>query len=220
MTILPWQAGCRPQEDESPPTSSLPFTHLHAKRKDGNDDFEDQRQGQLPHGGVHAHPGWPVRDVVHRPCHVGVVDVVTELGGLEGPAVIEQLRNELARAPARVGVGVGDDGSDGGHHDDLQHRVLPQLGGFAPPAPGDVAADEERPPQAPEHPQQDEGEELGHVPGRVILHVEENETAVPKGVDGSQREGRHQGREKGPPQSLQGEVVTDLGRTSGNSGGG
>lgn len=193
---------------------SFPFTYLHAKGKYGNDDFEDQSQGQLPHGCVNPDPSRPVWDVIHRPGHVGVIDVVTELGRLEGPAVIEQLRNELARAPARVGVGVGDDGSDGCHCDDLQHRVLPQPGGFAPPAPGDVAADEQCSPQAPEDPKQDEGEEFSHVPGRVIFHIKENKAAVPKGVDGPQREGCHQGRKEGPPQGLQGEVVTDLQGTS------
>lgn len=197
----------------APPTSSFPFIYLHAKGKYGNDDFEDQRQGQLPHGCVYPEPSWPVRNVIHRPGHVGVVDIVTELGGLKGPTVIEQLRNELARALACVGVGVGDDGCDGSHHNDLQHRVLPQLGGFAPPAPGDVAADKEGSPQAPKDPQQDEGEELGHVPGRVIFHIKENKAAVPKGIDGSQCEGRHQGRKKGPPQGLQGKVVTNLGQT-------
>lgn len=205
VTILFWGLGCYPQKDRGclpPLTPSLSFTYLHAKGKYGNDDFEDQRQGQLPHGRVNSDPGRAVGDVVHGPRHVGVIDVVTELGGLEGPAVIEELGYELTRAAARVGVGVGDDGSDGGHRDDLQHRVLPQLGGFAPPAPGDVAADEQGSPQAPEDPKQDEGEELGHVPGRVILHIEEDEAAVPKGIDGSQREGCHQGRKKGPPQGL------------------
>ena len=76
----------------------------------------------------------------------------TQLGGLKGPAIIEELGNELACAAACVGVGVGNNGGDGSHRDDLQHWVLPQLGGLAPPAPGDVAADEEGPPQAPEDP--------------------------------------------------------------------
>ena len=131
----------------------------------------------------------------------GITDSI-QLGGLKGPTIIEELGNELACAAACVGVGVGNNGGDGSHRDDLQHWVLPQLGGLAPPAPGDVAADEEGPPQAPEDPKQDEGEELSHVPGRVILHVEEDEAAVPEWIDGSQREGCHQGRKKGPPQGL------------------
>lgn len=82
--------------------------------------------------------------------------------------------------------------------------------GLAAAAPGDVGPDEEGPPQASEHPQQDEGEELEHVPGRVVLHVKQHQATVPERVDGAQHERRHQSREERAPQSLQREIIADL----------
>lgn len=184
--------------------------YLHAKSEYGDDDFEHQSQGQLPHGRVDPGASGSVRNVVHGPGHVGVVDVVTELWGLQGAAVVEELGDELAGAPAGVGVGVGDDGRDGCYHNHLQHWVFPKPGGFPPPAPGDVAPDEEGPPEAPKDAEQDEGEELGHVPGGVVLHVEQDQPAVSKGIDGPQREGSHQSSKKWPPEGFQREVVADL----------
>ncbi len=174
-------------------------SHLHAECEDGNDDLEDERQRELPEGVVDAGPGGSVRDVVHGPGRVGVVDVVAELRGLERAAVVEQLWDQLAGAAPRVGIGEGQHGRDPRHHDHLQHRVLAQPCGLAPPAPGDVAADEERPPETPEHTQQNERHQLGHVPRRVILHVEQNQPIVAKRVDGAQRERRHKRREERPP---------------------
>lgn len=164
----------------------------------------------MPQGVVDAGPRWTVRDVVHRPTHVGVVDVVTQLRRLQRTAVVEELRDELAGATPRVRVGEGQHGRDARHGDHLQHRVLAQLRGLAPPAPGDVGPDEQRPPQPAEDAQQDERHQLGHVPRRVVLHVEEHQAAVAEGVDGAQSEGSNQRGEEGAPQGLEGEIVADL----------
>lgn len=178
LTTAPWLGQVR--ENSCPPvpcarTAPVPvLIYLHAESEYRDDDFEHQSQGQLPHGRVDPRASRSVGNVVHWPGHVGVIDVVAELRGLQGTAVIEELGDELAGAPAGVGVGVGDDGGDGCYHNDLQHRVFPQPGGFPPPAPGDVASDEEGPPEAPKDAEQDEGEELGHVPGGVVLHVEQD----------------------------------------------
>lgn len=177
----------------------LPHPHLHPEGEDGDDDLEDERQGQLPEGAVDPGPRWPVRNVIHGPAHVGVVDVVAELRGLQRAAVVKELRDELAGAAAGVGVGEGQHGGDTRHRDDLQDRVLPQLGGLPPAAPGDVGPDEEGPPKTAEHTQQDEGHQLGHVPGRVVLHVEQHQPAVAKRVDGPQREGGDERGEEGAP---------------------
>lgn len=170
--------------------------YLHSESENGDDNFEHQSQGQLPHGRVDSGASRPVRNVIHWPGHVGVIDVVTELRGLQGTTVIEELGDQLAGAPAGVGVGVGDDGSDSCYHNDLQHRVFPKPGGFSPPAPGDVAPDEERPPEAPKDAEQDEGEELGHVPGCVVLHIKQDQPAVSKRIDGPQCEGSHESSKK------------------------
>lgn len=73
---------------------------------------------------------------------------------------------------------------------------------LAPPAPGDVGFDEEGAPEAPEHSQQDERDELKQVPWRVVLHVEQHQAAVPKRVNGAKHEGRHQGGKERAPQRL------------------
>lgn len=44
------------------------------------------------------------------------------------------------------------------------------------------------------------------------LHVEENQAAVPKRVDGAQGKGSDQGGEEGAPQGLEREIITDLKR--------
>lgn len=183
---------------------------LHAEGEDGDDYLEDKGEGQLPQGVVDARPRWPVGDVVHRPTHVGVVDVVAQLRGLQCAAVVEELRDELAGAASRVRVGEGQHGRNACHCNHLQHRVLAQLRGLAPPAPGDVGPDEQCPPQAAEDTQQDEGHQLGHVPRRVVLNVEEHQAAVAEGVDGAQSEGSDQRGEEGAPQGLEGEIVADL----------
>ena len=185
-------------------------TDLHAEGEDGDDDLEDEGEGELPQGVVDSGPRRSVRDVVHRPTHVGVVDIITELRRLQSAAVVEELGDELAGAAAGVRVGIRQHGGDARHSDDLQDRVLPQLGGLPPPAPGDVGPDEQSPPESAEHAEQDERDELGHVPRRVVLHVEQHQAAVAKRVDGAQREGGDQGSEEGTPQSLQGEIITDL----------
>lgn len=184
--------------------------YLHAESEDRDDNFEHQSQGELPHGGVDSWAGRSVGNVIHWPGHVWVIDVVAELRGLQGTAVIEELGDQLAGAPAGVGVGVGDDGSDSCYHDDLQHWIFPKPGGFSPPAPGNVASDEEGPPEAPKDAEQDEGEELSHVPGGVVLHVEQDQSAVSKRIDGPQCEGSHESSKKRPPEGFQRKVVADL----------
>lgn len=44
----------------------------------------------------------------------------------------------------------------------------------------------------------------------MILHVEQHQAAVTKGVDGAQDKCRHQGSEEGAPQRLKGEVIAHL----------
>lgn len=97
----------------------------------------------------------------------------------------------------------------------LRHRdrgpvALTEACGLAPAAPGDVGSDEEGAPQTAEDAEQDEGEELEQVPGRVVLHVEQHQAAISERVNGAKHERRHQGGEKGPPQRLQREVITHL----------
>lgn len=178
------------------PICALHSIYLHAESEYRDDNFEHQSQGQLPHGRVDSRASGSVGNVIHRPGHVWVVDVVAKLRGLQGAAVVEELGDQLAGAPAGVGVGVGDDGSDSCYHYDLQHGVFPESGGFPPPAPGDVASDKEGPPEAPKDTEQDEGEELGHVPGGVVLHVEQHQPAVSKRIDGPQCEGSHKSSKK------------------------
>lgn len=78
-------------------------------------------------------------------------------------------------------------------------EALTKTCGLAPAAPGDVGSDEEGAPQTTKYTEQDEGEELKQVPGRVVLHIEQNQAAVPKRVNGPKHECCHQGSEKGPP---------------------
>lgn len=78
------------------------------------------------------------------------------------------------------------------------------------PAPGDVGPDEQRPPEASEYSQQDEGGQLQHVPRGMKLHVEQHKAAVSERIDGAQSEGRYQGGEERTPKGLQREVITHL----------
>lgn len=50
------------------------------------------------------------------------------------------------------------------------------------------------------------------MPGGVKLNIEQDQAAVPKGVDGAQGERRHQSGEEGAPQGFQREVIADLAR--------
>lgn len=188
----------------------LPRTDLHAEGEDGDDDLEDESEGELPQGVVDPRSRRSVWDVVHRPTHVGVINIITELWRLQRAAVVEELRDELAGAAAGIRVGERQHGGDTRHGDDLQDRVLPQLSGLPPPTPGDVGPDKQGTPEAAEHAQQDEWDQLSHVPRRVVLHVEEHQAAVAKRVDGAQCEGSDQGGEERTPQSLQREIITDL----------
>lgn len=91
-----------------------------------------------------------------------------------------------------------------------QVKVLTEACRLAPPAPRNVGSDEEGAPQASENSQKDERDELKQVPRRVVLNVEQHQSAVTKRVDGAQDKGRHQGSEEGAPQCLEREVVAHL----------
>lgn len=86
------------------------------------------------------------------------------------------------------------------------------------PAPSDVGLDEERPPEASEYPQQDEGGQLHQVPRGMKLHVEQHQTAVSKWVNGAQGEGCDQGGKERTPQCLQREIITHLAWKKGDTG--
>lgn len=182
--VVPWQAL-----HHSP-------IYLHAKSEYRDDNFEHQSQGKLPHGSVDSRASRSVRNVIHWSGHIWVIDVVTELRGLQGTAVIEELRDQLTGAPPGVWVGVGDDGSDSCYCNNLQHWVFPKPGGFSSPAPGNVASDKEGPPEATKNTEQNEGEELSHVPGGMVLHVEKDQSTVSKRIDGPQCEGSHESSKK------------------------
>ena len=114
-----------------------------------------------------------------------------ELGGVQKATVIEQLGNELACAHAGVLIGESQDGGDGCHDEHLYDRILAQLGGLPLPTPGDVGADKQGSPQAAKDAQQDEGHELKEMPRGVKLHIEQNQAAVAKWVDGAKGKRGH-----------------------------
>lgn len=187
-------------------------TYLDTESEHRHHNFKDERQAQLPYSRVYAKACWAVGDVIDDPAGVHVVPVVTERGGLQGAAVREELPDELTGVEPRVRVREGDHGGDGRHCDDLQDRVLPKPGGFAPTAPGNVRPDEKGSPQPSKHPEQDEGEQFKQVPWRVILHIKQDQAAVTKRVDGSQNKRSHQGSKERPPQGFQRKVIADLGK--------
>lgn len=48
------------------------------------------------------------------------------------------------------------------------------------------------------------------MPGGMKLHIEQDQAAVPEGVDGAQGERCHQSSEEGAPQGFQREVIANL----------
>lgn len=184
-------------------------SHLHAKGEDRDEDFHYKGQSQLPHGGVNSRASSSVRQVIPFGA-VEIVHILAELGRVQNPTVVEELRNQLAGAHSGVLVGEGQNGRDRGHHEHLQHGVFTKLGRLASPAPGNVAANEERSPKPTKYSQKDERHKLQKMPRHVKLHVEENQAAVPERVDGAQGERSHQSSEEGAPQRLERKVVTDL----------
>lgn len=112
-------------------------------------------------------------------------DIITELGGVQQAAVIEQLRDEMAAAHARVVVGKGQNCCRQSHQYHLQDGVVAQTRVLPPPTPRHVGTDEKRPPKATENTKQDKREELQKVPWVVELHVEEDQSTVAEGVDGA-----------------------------------
>ena len=199
-------------------TSGSPHTdtYLDTKSEHSHYDLKYESQAQLPYGGVHPQARRTVRDVVHDLAGIHVVPVVAQGGGLQGSAVREQLFDQLTGVEPRVRIGEGDHSGDGRHHDDLEDRVLPELGGLAAATPGNVGPDKEGSPEPAEHPQEDKGKQFKQVPWSVILHVEEDQAAVTEWIDGSQNKGSHQSSKERPPQSLQRKVIADLGNQGRN----
>lgn len=56
----------------------------------------------------------------------------------------EQQINQLTRVHSSVGVGVGDDGGQHGHHKNFRHRILTQFRILPVPTPVEVGLDEYR----------------------------------------------------------------------------
>lgn len=197
---------------DPPVTSGPPHmdTYLDTKSEHSHYDLKYESQAQLPYGRIHPQARRAVRDVVNDLAGIHVVPVVTQGGRLQRPAVREQLFDQLAGVEPCVRVGEGDHRGDGCHHDDLEDRVLPELGGLAAATPGNVCPDKEGSPEPAEHPQEDKGKQFKQVPWSVILHVEEDQAAVTEWIDGPQNKGSHQGSKERPPQSLQRKVIADL----------
>lgn len=126
------------------------MSHLHAKGEYSNDYFQYECQSQLPHGTVDSHASRSVRQLTAF-ASVEVVLIITELGGVQEAAVIEQFRNELTCAHPGIFIGESQDGSDGCHNEDLDNRILAQLCGFTLPTPGNVCADKQSAPKATEY---------------------------------------------------------------------
>lgn len=101
------------------------FSDLESEGEDGHDDFEDERQAELPHGRVDARGGGSVRSRGIRLTAVHLAAVLAELRRLQRPAVREQLFDQLAGVLPCVRVREGHDGCDGCDRDHLQHRILP-----------------------------------------------------------------------------------------------
>lgn len=184
-------------------------SYLHAKGEDGDEDLHYKGQSQLPHGSVNSWASSSVWQVIPFGA-VEIIHVLTKLGRVQNPTVIKELGDQLTGAHPGVLIGEGQHGRDGRHYKHLQHWVFAELGCLAPPAPGNVAANEESSPKPTKYAQKDEGHKLQKMPWHVKLHVEENQAAVPKGVDGAQSECRDQSSEEGAPQCLERKVVTDL----------
>lgn len=128
------------------PLISKESPHLHTKGEYSDDNFQDERQGQLPHGTVDSHTSRSVRQFTSLAC-VETVLIITELGGVQKATVIKQLRNELTCAHSGVFIGESQDGSDGCHNEYLYDRILAQLSRLTLPTPCDVGADKQSSPQ-------------------------------------------------------------------------
>ena len=98
--------------------------HLESEGEDGDDDLEDERQAELPHGGVDPGRGGPAGGLVEGLAAVHLAAVLAQLRGRQRAAVREQLLDEHAGVLPRVRVGEGHHRRDGRHQDHLQHRVL------------------------------------------------------------------------------------------------
>lgn len=149
-------------------------TYLHAEGHHSDEQLEDQSQRQLPHGRVNVMPRRPVGQSIAVALGNAHVGVVTELRGIQQPAIVEQLRDQLAGAHASVSIGKRQQSRDRRNNQHLQDRVVTQSRGLAAAAPGDVCADEKGAPDSSKNPQEDEGYELQQVPRGVELHIEQH----------------------------------------------
>lgn len=89
-------------------------------------------------------------------------------------------------------------------------KLLAKACRLASPAPCNVGSDEEGAPETSEHTQEDERDEFEKVPRRVVLDVEQHQSAVAEWVYGTQHKCCNQGGEERTPQRLEGEVIAHL----------
>jgi len=186
-------------------------SHLHAKGEDCDEDFHYKGQSQLPHGCVNSWASSSVWQVIPFGA-VEIIHILAELGRVQNPTVIEEFRDQLTGAQSGVLGREGQDGCDGSNYKHLKHGVFTKLGCLASPAPGNVAANEESSPEPTKNSQKDEWHKLQKMPWHVELHVEENQAAVPKRIDGTQSKCSYQSSKEGAPQCLERKIVTDLKR--------
>lgn len=132
-------------------------------------------------------------------------------------ALAEKHEDELAGVHSCVGVGIGDDGRDEGHTDNLSDGVLAQFAVLAEFAPVNVRLDEKCANAAAHDAETDERDQLDEDPRFVVLDEEEHRVLVAEGVDGAENESGDEGAEERPPERLQREVVRDFLQAEQNS---
>ena len=189
---------------------------LHAKCEDSDDHLEYQSQGELPQSCVHSVSSFCYWDRV-----IGVgevpVDIVTDVVLVGDAALGEQEVDQLAGVHPGVLVGECKEGRDTGDHNDLNNRVLTELGGLAELAPVDICTDEETAKEATNNTEEEERDQLEEEPGFVVLDIEEDAVLVSEGVDGLKNKSSDQGAEERSPECLEGEILAHLLKTEKNT---